>query len=318
MSRKLVGLVNPPGDARGIVEGIQRLEGMGIPAVWLTTAGPGYDALTIFSAAAVRTEQIRMGTAIIPTWPQHPIAAVQQTQVIANLAPGRFRLGIGAANRTSVRGMFGLDFRQPVTNVREFAYIVKSLLQKGEVDFDGLHYHAHASIKDPMPDVPVMAAALGRKAFQACGEVTDGAISWLCPAPYLKDVAIPALKEGAQKVGRSTPPLMAHFIACVDENIDQVRAAVRKDFGSFAKAEHYISMFTAAGHPEVQNTQAWSDAMIDSVTFSGNEDAVAERIRHLFDSGADEVFASVVTAGSNRRASWDRTVSLLAEVNKTL
>ncbi|MEE9324865.1 MAG: LLM class flavin-dependent oxidoreductase, partial [Dehalococcoidia bacterium] len=60
MGPKLVGLVDPPGDARAIVEGIQRLERLGIPAVWLTTAAQGYDALTIFSAAAVRTENIKL------------------------------------------------------------------------------------------------------------------------------------------------------------------------------------------------------------------------------------------------------------------
>jgi len=318
MGPKLVGLVDPPGDARAIVEGIQRLERLGIPAVWLTTAAPGYDALTILSAAAVRTENIKLGTAITPTWPQHPIAAVQQVQVIANLAPGRFRFGIGSANRKDITGTFGLDFRQPVTNVREFAQIVKSLLQTGKVDFDGRHYQAHASIDQPMPDVPVMAAALGRGAYQACGEVTDGAISWICPGQYLRDVALPALQEGAQKVGRPTPPLTAHFIACVHENIDEVRAVVRDEYGFFAKSEAYIRMFAAAGYSEVQNTQDWSDGMIDAVTFSGDEDAVAERIRQLFDWGASEVFATVMTAGSNREASWERTVSLLAEVNKTL
>ncbi len=318
MGDKIVGVVNLPGDARAIVDGIRTLEEMGIPAVWLTTAAPSYDALTIFSAAAVRTERIKLGTAITPTWPQHPIAAVQQVQVIADLAPGRFRFGVGPSNKSGIAGTFGFDFREPVTNVREFVQIVKALLQEGSVDFDGRHYHAHARIDQPRPDVPVMASALGPGAFRACGEVADGAISWLCPGPYLRDVGLPALREGAQKAGRPTPPLIAHFIACVHENIDEVRAAVRKDFGFFAQSKYYISMFTRAGYPEAQETQAWSDGMIDAVTFSGTEEAVAERVRQLFDWGASEVFASIVTAGPDHEASWKRTVSLLAQLNKRL
>jgi F420-dependent oxidoreductase-like protein len=318
MGDKIVGLVDLPGDARAVVDGIRRVEEMGIPAVWLTTGAPGYDALTIFSAATVNTKRVKLGTAITPTWPQHPIATIQQVQVIASLAPGRFRFGIGPGGRASMAKMFGVDFREPVTNVREFVHVAKSLLQEGKVDFDGRHYKAHASISKAVPDVPVMASALGPKAFQACGEVTDGAISWLCPGPYLRDIALPALQEGARAAGRSTPPLIAHFIACVHEDIEEVRASVREGYGFFAESEYYINMFAASGYPEVRETRAWSDELVDAVTFSGDEDAVAGRIRQLFDWGASEVFASVFVAGADREASWKRTVNLLAEMNKTL
>ena len=34
--------------------------------------------------------------------------------------------------------------------------------------------------------------------IRVCGELADGAISWVCPLPYLKEVAVPAIAEGAQ------------------------------------------------------------------------------------------------------------------------
>ena len=108
MSEKIVGIVNIPGDPRAIVDGIKDLENAGIPAVWLTTGAPGADALTIFSAAAAITETIKMGTAITPTWGQHPVYSVQQIQVIANLAPGRLRFR-GRAQR---QGRHGQDLRR--------------------------------------------------------------------------------------------------------------------------------------------------------------------------------------------------------------
>jgi hypothetical protein len=46
------------------------------------------------------------------------------------------------------------------------------------VDFDGDYYHAHDSIPQPV-DVPVMASALQKGSFELCGEVADGAISWI-------------------------------------------------------------------------------------------------------------------------------------------
>jgi len=58
------------------------------------------------------------------------------------------------------------------------------------VDFDGTYYKAHDAIAQPL-DVPVMTSALQRDSFELCGEEADGAISWVCPGPYLRDVALP-------------------------------------------------------------------------------------------------------------------------------
>ncbi|MFQ5934386.1 MAG: LLM class flavin-dependent oxidoreductase, partial [Dehalococcoidia bacterium] len=140
MGSRMIGVTDVSGDASTIVSGIQKLEQRGIPAAWLTTGGAGYDALTLFAAAAVRTERIKLGTCITPTWPRHPIAAVQQVRVIANLAPGRFRFGVGPSHKAGMETMFGVDFKAPVTNLREYVHIVKSLLHNGEVDFEGRHY----------------------------------------------------------------------------------------------------------------------------------------------------------------------------------
>ena len=107
-----------------------------------------------------------LGTCITPTWPRHPVAAVQQVQVIANLAPGRFRFGVGPSHSGGMQTVFGADFKAPLTNVREYVHVVKSLLETGEVDFDGKQYHAHARIAGPVPDVPVMSAALRQRSFR--------------------------------------------------------------------------------------------------------------------------------------------------------
>jgi alkanesulfonate monooxygenase SsuD/methylene tetrahydromethanopterin reductase-like flavin-dependent oxidoreductase (luciferase family) len=43
-----------------------------------------------------------LGTAITQTFPRHPIAVVQQMLVLAQLAPGRFRLGLGTSGRAGM------------------------------------------------------------------------------------------------------------------------------------------------------------------------------------------------------------------------
>jgi F420-dependent oxidoreductase-like protein len=312
MAQKLVGVVISAPDSPGILAGIEHAEQLGIPAAWLTTGGVGLDALTLYAAAAVRTSRIRLGTSIIPTFPRHPLVVVQQVQVLAQLAPGRFRLGLGPSHRPNVERMYGYDFRAPLGHLREYIQIVKTILHSGSVAFDGRYYHAHAQIRTPV-DVPVMASALQRKSFELCGEVADGAISWVCPGVYLRDVALPAMRAGAEKAGRPVPPLMAHAPVCVHDKPDEVREAARQQLANYVRLPFYVQMLTAAGFPEASQG-AWSDRMIEAVVMSGDESRVAERLRELFSFGATEILVSPLAAGSDRASSLERTLRLVAEV----
>jgi alkanesulfonate monooxygenase SsuD/methylene tetrahydromethanopterin reductase-like flavin-dependent oxidoreductase (luciferase family) len=177
MSQKLIGVAVRGDHASELLDTIEQAERQGIHAAWMTTGGARLDSITVFAAAAQRTERIKLGTSIVPTFPRHPLVMVQQTQVVAQLAPGRFRLGVGPSHRPMMESM-GMNFTSPLGHLREYVHILKALLQEGKVDFDGDYYHAHDSIPQPV-DVPVMASALQKGSFELCGEVADGAISWV-------------------------------------------------------------------------------------------------------------------------------------------
>lgn len=315
--RQSIGVAIAGQDTREVLERIRQVEEMGIPAAWLTTGGAGRDALTLFAAAAVQTKRVLLGTCITPTWPRHPVAVAQQVRVLAELAPGRFRLGVGPSHRAGMERMFGVEFQTPLGHLREYLRILKALLQKGEVDFDGRYYKAHARTGMPL-DVPVMASALRPRSFELCGTEADGAISWVCPGVYLRDVALPAMRAGARQAGRPVPAMVAHAPVCVHDDAEEVRAATREQLGGYPTNPFYTQMFVEAGFPEVAQTRAWGDAMTDAVVLAGSEARVRERLLELFSWGASEIIVSPVTAGRDRAASMERTLKLLAEVSSTL
>ena len=117
---------------------IQRAEELGVDAAWMTTGGARLDSLTVFAAAAGSTQKIKFGTSIVPTFPRHPLVVAQQVQVVAQLAPGRLRLGLGPSHRPTMRSM-GIRMQSPLGHLRDYLRIVKALLQEGKVDFDGDH-----------------------------------------------------------------------------------------------------------------------------------------------------------------------------------
>ncbi len=309
MPDKLVGAAVRGSTIAEVQANILRAEELGVHAAWMTTGGASLDSLTCFAASAASTTSIKLGTSIIPTYPRHPLVVAQQAQVVAQLAPGRLRVGVGPSHRPTIESM-GIDFNAPLGHLREYVQILKAILQTGAVDFKGKHYLATASIAGPL-DVQVMGSALRTGSFELCGAVADGAISWICPGVYLRDEALPAMEKGAKEAGRPVPPLIAHAPVCVHNNPDEVRAAIREQFGH-PGLPFYQNMLIASGYPEASNGQ-WSDAMIDGVAILGDEETCAQRIQELFDVGATEVLASPVTAGSDRAASLDRTMRLLGQ-----
>ncbi len=309
MPDQLVGAAIRGSTISEVQTNIARAEELGINSAWMTTGGASLDSLTCFAASAGATTNIKLGTSIIPTYPRHPLVVAQQAQVVDQLAPGRLRLGVGPSHRPTIESM-GIEFNAPLGHLREYIQVLKSLLQTGSVDFQGIHYSAKASIPGPL-DVQVMGSALRTGSFELCGAVADGAISWICPGVYLRDVALPAMEKGANESGRPVPPLIAHAPVCVHDDLDEVRAAVREQFGH-PGLPFYQNMLIASGYPEASNGQ-WSDSMIDGVVILGDEETCAQRIQELFEMGATEILASPVTAGADRAASLDRTMRLLGQ-----
>ena len=316
MPTQRIGLHAGAPNAAASLDLMRRAEAAGVQAAWLTTGGTGLDALTLFAAAAVQTDHILFGTSIVPTYPRHPIVAAQQAQVLDQLAPGRLRLGVGPSHRPTMRAMFGYNLRAPLTNLREYLQILRALLHEGSVDFDGQEYTAHASIPNPAP-IPVMASALQEGSFELCGAEADGAISWVSPAAYLRDKALPAMRRGSDRAGRETPPLIAHAPVCISANPDATRLAVQQQLSNYPRLPFYQQMWAAAGYPEAAE-ETWSDGMIAATVLAGDADTVGERMAAMLNMGIAELLVTPVTAGDDPAADLEQTVSLLGKVAQSL
>jgi alkanesulfonate monooxygenase SsuD/methylene tetrahydromethanopterin reductase-like flavin-dependent oxidoreductase (luciferase family) len=229
------------------------------------------------------------------------------------------RLGLGTGG-PGITQIYGIRYDHPLGHLREYITVIKTVFGKGQVDFDGQYYRAHARLgtRDyPLAklDVPVLASALRRRSFVLCGEIADGALSWVCPIDYLMQVALPAMREGAEKAGRPTPPLIAHVPIAVDENVSEVRAAVRTELGIYPRLPHYQDMFKAAGFPEATAGQ-WSDRMIDAIVVYGDAAVVKQRLVEIQSSGIPEIMVHPIATGSDRAASMTRILELVGAVGR--
>ena len=278
---------------------IQQAEAAGVSAAWATMGAAGAaDMMPVLAAAAAQTERILLGNCIVHTWSRQPVAFAEEAIAVDQFGPGRFRLGIGPTTAFFVERMYGRPYAKPLTNLREYLHTVRTLLNEGSVKFDGEHVSLRWRV-NPQRPVPVMASALRPKSYRLCGELADGAISWMCPLNYLTEVALPALEQGSEMADRTPPPLVAHVPIAVTTDRAAVRAMAREQLGPYARVPNYQGMFAAAVY-DVKD--GYSDELLDDLVVSGTEAQVAAGLQRWIEAGMGEVVAQPLH-GPDRAAS---------------
>jgi alkanesulfonate monooxygenase SsuD/methylene tetrahydromethanopterin reductase-like flavin-dependent oxidoreductase (luciferase family) len=151
-----------------------------------------------FASQAGSGLRIPLGLAVTLMPLRHPFEAAFQAASLARITGQSLVAGFGPGP-TLQEMLLGRRYRSPLTAVREYVTIVKGLLLGGPVDVQGHYYTCRASLGVASPTVEIGLGVLRPGMARLAGEVADVAITWLTPAPYVRDVIRSALEEGAAK-----------------------------------------------------------------------------------------------------------------------
>jgi alkanesulfonate monooxygenase SsuD/methylene tetrahydromethanopterin reductase-like flavin-dependent oxidoreductase (luciferase family) len=262
------------------------------------------DTTNIFASAAAKTSAVRLGTAITPIYLRHPLALAQQALAIDDIAPGRFRLGIGPSHRPMIEGVYGLSQSTPLPYMREYLQVLRAALWEGKVNHHGQFFNVVVASMSRTAKIPLLISTLGEKAFLLAGEISDGALSWLCPVQYLLNTGLPALRKAAASSSsrRSGPPLVAHVLVALSQDGSLILEKGHQMLGYYAKLPFYAKMFADAGFPITIDNDGGGgegktivpDALVNSLVISGSESTVTARFKELLDAGLGELMVTIV------------------------
>lgn len=285
-------------DALGAIEQIVQAEQAGVDAAWATMGGAGgSDMLVTFAAAAMRTERIKFGTSIVHTWAKRPLAYAQELAALEQLAPGRFRLGLGPTTPPLAARQYGIEHTKPLTNLRENITAIRTLLREGQIDFTGEHVSVRARLAAAPLATPVMGSALQPRTYETLGAIADGAISWMAPLRYLVEVALPAVQRGAERAGREAPPIIAHVPTVMTTDREEARNRARQQLGMYGQVINYQNMWGAVG---LDVSEGYGDDLLDDLVMSGTEEEVAASFRRYIEAGIGEVLAQPLPPAEGR------------------
>ena len=290
--RERVGLSVMPADPATLVATLVEIEEAGVDHIWVGSPPRNPDLLTTLAAAAMRTTHLKFGTAIVQIFSHHPVQLAQQALSLNALARGRLRLGIGTSSPEVAKRVYGVEMESPLSYLREYAQVLRPLLQQGEIYHQGRYFTTDVSLQ-ASSQIPLFIAALGPRAFHLAGEVADGALPVMCPIPYLLNTALPALSAGAAKAGRPRPPVVAHVPVAFAEDRATALQIGRQAMSFYPKIRFYRNMFIAAGFSE-QEINTVSDSFVEGLLVFGDESRIRDRLLELLSMGVDELTISLI------------------------
>lgn len=282
---------------------VAELPSLGYTDAWSAETN-GTDAFTPLALASQWAPELRLGPAIVPVYTRGPALLAQQAATIAELAPGRFVLGIGTSSETIVSRWNGIPFDEPYKRTRDTLRFLRKALagEKVKEEYETFTVKGFKLDNVPAAPPPIVLAALRPGMLRLAGREADGAITnWLAP----KDVRTVRGELGDE------PELIARLFVCPTENADEARAIGRWMIAAYMTVPVYRAFHEWLGRGDAlaPMNEAWAagdrkkalevipDEVVDDLIVHGSPAACRTRIREYMDAGLTTPVLAVVPGG---------------------
>src|SRR5436309_6018879 len=280
----------------------EHAEILGYESLWIADTGAGPDAFVVAAVAAGVTRRARIGTAVIPVYTRALPVHAAGAGSVAQLAPGRFILGLGVSSETIVDTWGGVPFRRPFTRLRETVAVLRQMLAGERVTFDGktVRTRNFRLVSQPPAPVPIYVAALMPPMLELAGEIADGVILNFMPVEAVPRM-LAHVRAGAERAGRDPAALevVSRFQVVVTDDPPAARDVIRQMMGPYFATSVYNRFIAWCGFPEearaidaawrakdrARNVAAVTDEMVDRLAIIGPAQHCRARLAEFVAAG---------------------------------
>nr|WP_083418884.1 TIGR03564 family F420-dependent LLM class oxidoreductase [Pseudofrankia sp. BMG5.36] len=281
-----IGLTGGASTPDKIIGQARRAEADGFHSLWFASVVQG-DSLVAMALAGRETRAIELGTAVLQTYPCHPLLQAQRVAAtVAAMGRPGLTVGLGPSHEANISGVYGLSYEHAGRNTEEYLQILTGLLRGEAVEVTGQDWATHAAagtVRASHP-VPVLLAALSPCMLRIAGEHAAGAILWMAPAAAIEKHAYPRISAA----GRPAPRLVAGLLIVVHDDEQEARSAVAASSVMYASSPAYQRILAIGG----------ADSPADAAIVGG-EAAVTAQLEALLNAGPTDIHAHIVPAGDD-------------------
>jgi len=283
----------------------------GYEDAWFADSGAP-DSLTLAAGIAGHAKNLRFGVAVTPVFTRTPAVLAATANVLGQLLPGRFVMGLGASSQTMMDGWHGVPLDKPVTRVKETAIMVRSMLAGEKSNFQLSTLHSKGYVQPPLVEpVPVYLAALRPKMIEMAAEIGDGVIFNLWPTRALPKM-IEHVAIGAERAGKNPADVEVvnrHMVLVTDDK-PAALAGFKSRFAPYYATPVYNRFLAWAGYEDAATTiaEGWAardrdkttgaitDELVDEIAIIGTAEECRERLRWTAETGIHTHIIAPVSA----------------------
>lgn len=297
------GLISAGAPLAKLIDHAEAAEAAGFSSYWLAQLRAP-DALTAIACMGARTSRIELGTAVVPTWPRHPLMLAAQALTVQEATAGRLALGIGLAHKATVEASLKVPFATPAKHMDEYLSILVPTMRDRHVSFTGDIWSAEIDGLGggPAAAPALLLAAMGPRMLQLAGERADGTILWLSGPKAIAERIKPSLDGAAADAGRPAPRIVASVPVCVTSKPDAVREVIAGALAGYNDLPSYRGVMDAEG--------AGGPADVSVV---GDEDAVRAGLAAFAEAGATDFSALELGTDADERAATRELLESMAQ-----
>jgi len=308
----------------------QEAERLGYTDAWSYEVD-AIDAFTPLAVIGLHTN-LRLGTAIANVYTRGPATLAETAAGVAEVAPGRFNLGIGSGSQPIVELWNGGKFRKPATRVREMALFLRKAFAGERVVFEGETFRVDGfrMAKPPSAPIPIHIAALREGMLRVAGEVGDGAIiNWLSAEDVKKSVAV--VREAAKAAGRNPDDveITARLMVCIDPLTPEVAMLQRRHLNAYLNVPVYKEFHRWLGREPLLSAMwtAWDsgdrkaalaavpDVVVQDLFVAGTADERNAHVQRYLEAGVDTAFLQFISFDPDPAVRRERVLQAMREMS---
>jgi probable F420-dependent oxidoreductase len=283
---------------------VEELHGLGYDDVW-SSESSGADAFTPLALAAAWAPALRLGTAVAPVFTRGPGLLAMSAAAMAEAAPGRFALGIGASSPVVVEHWNAVAYDRPYQRTRDVLRFLRRALQGERVDeaYETFTVRGFRLARAPEVPPPLLVAALRPGMLRLAGREADGVIlNWLAASD------VPTVTAELGPEGAARTEVAARIFVCPTSDATAARRVGRRLLSTYLNVPVYAAFHRWLGRGELLEPmwRAWSagdrkqanavipDQVVDDLVVHGTPERCREHLRRYVQGGVTTAILALI------------------------
>jgi len=284
-------------------EWYHRIADLGYTDLWSAEVD-GADGFTPLTLAALWEPRLNLGVAVTPVFTRGAGLLAMSIAAMAEVAEGRFIMGLGASSEPVVQRWNGVAYEKPYARTRDVLRFVKRALDGEKIDevFETFEVHGFKLSRPVLVRPPILLGALRPGMLRLAGREADGAIlNWL----GANDVAQCRAEVGEGKL------IAARLFVVPTADADLARMIGRRMISSYLTVNAYAEFHRWLGRGEALQPMwdAWAegnrklanevipDAVVDELIIHGSYEACREHVLRYIEAGIQIPTLAIVPFG---------------------